>query len=658
MISKKTQDIAKQLLREIFVEGGDISLLPRYLLSIDNSDEAEFKDWFNKLVELNKCFIRYKNADTKENYDALIAQIQDCGYDKSWIDSVIENIVKGKNDKEREEEERELKEEEHEHKAEEEHKLKDAERERIAEEERKLKEENERKRKEAERERIAEEERKFKEEEEHKLKDAEHERIAEEERKFKEEEERKRKEAEREHIAEEERKRKEAERERKAEEEKRERIAEEERKRKEAERERIAEEERKRKEAERERIAEEERKRKEAERERIAEEERKPYYWYLLKTLIQYADFSGRARKKEYCTFVLFNIIIFILFLYSITMKLYIMWYVCYLAAMFLPYLAVSVRRLHDLDKSGWLILTGFIPVVGVILLPILMSIPGQKGTNQYGDDPKLSNEITKSKNILWSIPCILAGIAIALVLSGIFGKNEHDKPEISEETEISEEPEINEEPEEPEWLTKYWTEYAKADTCFVAGKYEEAKAGFEQVLELIPPNDDSDKRNDVEKRISECKDRLAAEQKKKEEDAQKERELAAKRDSLVVLKKKKENDEELKNKEAEEKKKNEEEHLNKLKETYNPLFINEKYMLGVDYMVVQKKISATEWKWGIIVYKYGKKKIPFIYDGVTGPLKDGCYALNIKEKGLWYVFDTSANIIDSVNFLDKYIER
>ena len=57
--------------------------------------------------------------------------------------------------------------------------------------------------------------------------------------------------------------------------------------------------------------------------------------------------------------------------------------------AFFIPSLAVTVRRLHDTDKSGWWYLISFIPFVGGIILFIFMCINSTPGSNQYGDNPK-----------------------------------------------------------------------------------------------------------------------------------------------------------------------------------------------------------------------------------------------------------------------------
>ncbi len=109
--------------------------------------------------------------------------------------------------------------------------------------------------------------------------------------------------------------------------------------------------------------------------------------WYLT-VLKKYATFSGRARRKEYWMFVLFNIIFSIIIsvidgiisggnyekngiigtIYSL--------------ALLIPSLAVAVRRMHDVGKSGWFIL---IPIYNFILAVT----EGDSGSNEYGNDPK-----------------------------------------------------------------------------------------------------------------------------------------------------------------------------------------------------------------------------------------------------------------------------
>ncbi len=117
--------------------------------------------------------------------------------------------------------------------------------------------------------------------------------------------------------------------------------------------------------------------------------------WYL-KVINQYTDFSGRARRKEYWMFFLFNVIFGavatgldnILGLYNFEYgsgpingiySLFIL----------IPSLAVSVRRLHDIGKSGWMILINLIPLIGQIWFFILLVRDGDIGPNEYGPNPK-----------------------------------------------------------------------------------------------------------------------------------------------------------------------------------------------------------------------------------------------------------------------------
>lgn len=116
--------------------------------------------------------------------------------------------------------------------------------------------------------------------------------------------------------------------------------------------------------------------------------------WYL-KCLKQYVDFNGRARRKEYWMFVLFNAIacIVLMILDKVLGLEYTQnygWlYTIYAVAVLLPSLGVSVRRLHDINKSGWWVLIGLIPIVGGIILLVWACKEGDHGTNEYGNDPK-----------------------------------------------------------------------------------------------------------------------------------------------------------------------------------------------------------------------------------------------------------------------------
>ena len=117
--------------------------------------------------------------------------------------------------------------------------------------------------------------------------------------------------------------------------------------------------------------------------------------WYL-KVLKQYADFNGRARRKEYWMFVLFNIIFAVvavildnIFGTAIEGIGYGLFYILYALAVLIPGIAVSVRRLHDIGKSGWMILIALIPLIGVIWLLVLMVTDSSPGENKYGPNPK-----------------------------------------------------------------------------------------------------------------------------------------------------------------------------------------------------------------------------------------------------------------------------
>ncbi len=116
--------------------------------------------------------------------------------------------------------------------------------------------------------------------------------------------------------------------------------------------------------------------------------------WYL-EVLKKYAVFSGRARRKEYWFFVLFNAIFAIAAMIldnilglAIEDVGYGPFYILYALATIVPGVAVSVRRLHDIGKSGWYILLAFIPCVGAIILLIFDLTPGDPGDNEYGPDP------------------------------------------------------------------------------------------------------------------------------------------------------------------------------------------------------------------------------------------------------------------------------
>ena len=111
--------------------------------------------------------------------------------------------------------------------------------------------------------------------------------------------------------------------------------------------------------------------------------------WYLKVVRDNYANFSGRARRSEYWYYALCNFLIGLVLQvvdYFIGFNLL---GGIYGLAVLVPGLAVFVRRLHDVNKSGWFILLILLPVIGWIWLLVLLFTEGTVGPNQYGEDPK-----------------------------------------------------------------------------------------------------------------------------------------------------------------------------------------------------------------------------------------------------------------------------
>ena len=107
---------------------------------------------------------------------------------------------------------------------------------------------------------------------------------------------------------------------------------------------------------------------------------------YYLKVLQNYATFSGRARRKEYWMFTLFSIIISAALGFVGGLSGTMVIGNIYSLAVLIPTIAVGVRRMHDVGKSGWFLL---IPIYSFILAVS----NGDTGNNEYGDDPKATSE-------------------------------------------------------------------------------------------------------------------------------------------------------------------------------------------------------------------------------------------------------------------------
>jgi len=120
--------------------------------------------------------------------------------------------------------------------------------------------------------------------------------------------------------------------------------------------------------------------------------------------LKKYADFQGRARRSEYWLFTLLIFIVYVVFLIvagiaggmssdpsqvnPFASVIFLLFGVIMLG-LFIPSLAVTVRRLHDTDRSGFWIFISFLPFVGGIWLFVLTVLDGTPGTNKFGPDPK-----------------------------------------------------------------------------------------------------------------------------------------------------------------------------------------------------------------------------------------------------------------------------
>ncbi|MGM0834836.1 MAG: DUF805 domain-containing protein [Bacillota bacterium] len=111
--------------------------------------------------------------------------------------------------------------------------------------------------------------------------------------------------------------------------------------------------------------------------------------WYV-KVLKNYVTFSGRARRKEYWMFALISALISLaLTIVESVSDLSQILTGIYSLFIFLPSLAVSIRRLHDTGKSGWWFLIVLIPIVGAIILLVFMCLDSEEGMNKYGPNPK-----------------------------------------------------------------------------------------------------------------------------------------------------------------------------------------------------------------------------------------------------------------------------
>ena len=130
-------------------------------------------------------------------------------------------------------------------------------------------------------------------------------------------------------------------------------------------------------------------------------------HWYLM-VLRRYAEFTGRARRTEYWTFIGSNIVAAII-LAALDHGLGLTYPVgagpsfaalptgfgvlgtVFVLAVLVPTLAVTARRLHDIGRSGWWQLIALIPLVGTVVLLLFCASDADRGPNRYGADPGLA---------------------------------------------------------------------------------------------------------------------------------------------------------------------------------------------------------------------------------------------------------------------------
>lgn len=104
--------------------------------------------------------------------------------------------------------------------------------------------------------------------------------------------------------------------------------------------------------------------------------------WYI-KVITNMFDFSSRARRTEFWMFVLVNAVVAFVLVFAVTLlKLPMIIFSVYQLGIMIPYLAVCVRRMHDVDHAGWWVMVPFYNLY-------LFVTEGTKGVNRFGADPK-----------------------------------------------------------------------------------------------------------------------------------------------------------------------------------------------------------------------------------------------------------------------------
>ncbi len=108
------------------------------------------------------------------------------------------------------------------------------------------------------------------------------------------------------------------------------------------------------------------------------------YQQAILTCFKKFADFKGRARRSEFWYFELFCVLMSLACSFinedAATIAMIVT---------FIPNIAVNIRRLHDIGRSGWWMLIALVPIVGILLLLFLAAQEGEPTINAYGESPK-----------------------------------------------------------------------------------------------------------------------------------------------------------------------------------------------------------------------------------------------------------------------------
>jgi uncharacterized membrane protein YhaH (DUF805 family) len=109
-------------------------------------------------------------------------------------------------------------------------------------------------------------------------------------------------------------------------------------------------------------------------------------HWFTL-ALKRSFEISGRSRRREYWAFQLVWVISLMLVSFTLASGSKALLGLLVIAGL-IPAITVTIRRLHDINRSGWWILVSFVPIVGGLVLLVFTLLPGTQGMNDFGDEP------------------------------------------------------------------------------------------------------------------------------------------------------------------------------------------------------------------------------------------------------------------------------